>query len=276
MLKGKTARVVIYVFSAIFCIITLYPYFVMLTNSFKTLNQIFAIPHTVLPTEWHWDNYINIWKDIPLAHYIRNSFVVAVCSTALCIVCAVPTGYALARMRFPGKQAVMSTIIVTQMFSTVVLMVGIFKLMVSLKLTNSLFGIILLIAAFNQAFASWLLSGTFRSISFELEEAALIDGCNRFNSMTRITMPLAAPGIVTAVIFVFINAWNEYTLTLILISDQLKKSLNTGIRSFFGYTNTEWHYVFAASIVATVPLLAFFQVLEKHLMGGLTAGGVKG
>ena len=276
MLKGKTARVVIYVFSAIFCIITLYPYFVMLTNSFKTLNQIFAIPPTVLPTEWHWDNYINIWKDIPLAHYIRNSFVVAVCSTALCIVCAVPTGYALARMRFPGKQAVMSTIIVTQMFSTVVLMVGIFKLMVSLKLTNSLFGIILLIAAFNQAFASWLLSGTFRSISFELEEAALIDGCNRFNSMTRITMPLAAPGIVTAVIFVFINAWNEYTLTLILISDQLKKSLNTGIRSFFGYTNTEWHYVFAASIVATVPLLAFFQVLEKHLMGGLTAGGVKG
>ena len=276
MLKGKTARVVIYVFSAIFCIITLYPYFVMLTNSFKTLNQIFAIPHTVLPTEWHWDNYINIWKDIPLAHYIRNSFVVAVCSTALCIVCAVPTGYALARMRFPGKQAVMSTIIVTQMFSTVVLMVGIFKLMVSLKLTNSLFGIILLIAAFNQAFASWLLSGTFRSISFELEEAALIDGCNRFNSMTRITMPLAAPGIVTAVIFVFINAWNEYTLTLILISDQLKKSLNTGIRSFFGYTNTEWHYVFAASIVATVPLLAFFQVLEMHLMGGLTAGGVKG
>ena len=276
MLKGKTARVVIYVFSAIFCIITLYPYFVMLTNSFKTLNQIFAIPPTVLPTEWHWDNYINIWKDIPLAHYIRNSFVVAVCSTALCIVCAVPTGYALARMRFPGKQAVMSTIIVTQMFSTVVLMVGIFKLMVSLKLTNSLFGIILLIAAFNQAFASWLLSGTFRSISFELEEAALIDGCNRFNSMTRITMPLAAPGIVTAVIFVFINAWNEYTLTLILISDQLKKSLNTGIRSFFGYTNTEWHYVFAASILATLPLLGFFQVLEKHLMGGLTAGGVKG
>jgi multiple sugar transport system permease protein len=248
----------------------------MLTNSFKTLNQIFAIPPTVLPTEWHWDNYINIWKDIPLAHYIRNSFVVAVCSTTLCIVCAVPTGYALARMRFPGKQAVMSTIIVTQMFSTVVLMVGIFKLMVSLKLTNSLLGIILLIAAFNQAFASWLLSGTFRSISFELEEAALIDGCNRFNSMTRITMPLAAPGIVTAVIFVFISGWNEYTLTLILISDQMKKSLNTGIKSFFGYTNTEWHYVFASSMLATAPLLAFFQVLEKHLMGGLTAGGVKG
>lgn len=276
MLKSKPARVFIYVFSALFCIITLYPYFVMLVNSFKSLNEIFAIPPTVLPTQWHWENYVNIWKDIPLAYYFRNSFVVAVCSTALCIVCAVPTGYALARLRFPGKKTVMSIIIVTQMFSTVVLMVGIFKLMVSLNLTNSLFGIILLVAAFNQAFASWMLSGTFRSISFELEEAALIDGCNRFNAMRRVTMPLAAPGIVTAIIFVFLNAWNEYTLTLILISDQLKKSLNVGIRSFFGYTNTEWHYVFAASILATLPLLAFFQVLEKHLMGGLTAGGVKG
>ena len=183
---------------------------------------------------------------------------------------------AMARMKFPGKGIFMSTIIVTQMFSTVVLMVGIFKLMVLLGLNNSLVGIILLIAAFNQAFASWMLSGTFRSISFELEEAALIDGCNRMNAMLRVVLPLAAPGIVTAVIFVFINGWNEYTLTLILISDQLKKSLNTGIRSFFGYTNTEWHYVFAASMLATAPLLAFFQVLEKHLMGGLTAGGVKG
>lgn len=168
----------------------------------------------------------------------------------------------------------MSVIIVTQMFSTVVLMVGIFKLMVALKLTNSLVGIIFLVAAFNQAFASWMLSGTFRRISFEMEEAALIDGCNRLQAMTRVTMPLAAPGIVTAIIFVFLNAWNEYTLTLILISDQLKKSLNTGIRSFFGYTNTEWHYVFACSILATLPVLLFFQVLEKHLMGGLTAGGV--
>jgi multiple sugar transport system permease protein len=276
MLQSKPAKVFIYVFSAIFCLVTLYPYFVMFVNSFKSLNEIFAIPPTVLPTTWQWQNYVNIWKDIPLFAYVRNSFVVSVCATALCIVCAVPTGYAMARMKFPGKDIFMSTIIVTQMFSTVVLMVGIFKLMVLLKLNNSLVGIILLIAAFNQAFASWMLSGTFRSISFELEEAALIDGCNRMNAMLRVVLPLAMPGIVTAVIFVFISGWNEYTLTLILISDQMKKSLNTGIKSFFGYTNTEWHYVFAASMLATAPLLAFFQVLEKHLMGGLTAGGVKG
>lgn len=109
----------------------------------------------------------------------------AVGSTVLCIVCAVPAGYAMARMKFPGKKTLMSCIIVTQMFSTVVLLVGIFKLMTAMGLQNSLLGIILLVAAFNQAFASWMLSGTFRSISFELEEAALIDGCGRFKAMTR-------------------------------------------------------------------------------------------
>ena len=147
MLQSKPAKVFIYVFSAIFCIVTLYPYFVMLTNSFKSLNEIFAIPPTVLPTTWHWENYVNIWKDIPLLTYVRNSLVVSICATALCIVCAVPTGYAMARMKFPGKDIFMSVIIVTQMFSTVVLMVGIFKLMVLLKLNNSLVGIILLIIA---------------------------------------------------------------------------------------------------------------------------------
>lgn len=276
-MKKKFGRnLFLFVFCTIFCVVVLYPYFVMIVNSFKSLNNIFKVPPTILPEEWHFENYIDIWTYIPLATYFRNSFVVGVCATSLCIVCAVPSAYAMARMRFPGKQTVMACIIVTQMFSTIVLLIGIFKLMVTLKLTDSLTGIILLVAAFNQAFASWMISGTFRSISFELEEAALIDGCNRFNAMVRIILPLAAPGIVTAVIFVFINAWNEYNLTLILISDQMKKSLNIGIRSFFGYTNTEWHYVFASALLATLPMLCFFQVLEKQLMGGLTAGGVKG
>ena len=219
---------------------------------------------------------MQIWKDVPLATYFKNSLIVAVVSTALCIVCAVPAGYALARMHFPGKRFIMAGIIITQMFSEVVLLVGIYKVMVFLKLQNSLTGIILLVAAFNQAFAAWMLQGTFTSISSELEEAAMIDGCNRFDAMTRIILPLAAPGIVTAIIFVFIHAWNEYTLTLVLIGDANLKTINVGIHSFFGYTNTEWWYVFAASLLAILPILAFFQVLEKHLVGGLTAGSVKG
>lgn len=276
MKKSLTAKVLLYVFCAIFVVAVLFPYFVMIVSSFKELNEIFKIPATIFPEKWQFSNYVNIWKDVPLATYFTNSLIVAFGSTALCVVCAVPAGYALARMKFPGKRFVMSAIIVTQMFSTVVLLVGIFKLMVSFGMTDSLVGIVLLVAAFNQAFASWMLMGTFRSISFELEEAALIDGCGRVQAMLRIVLPLAAPGIVTAVIFVFINGWNEYILSLVLISSQHLKPMNAGIKSFFGYTNTEWHYVFATSLLATLPMLCFFQFLEKHLMGGLTAGGVKG
>ncbi|MCI8525944.1 MAG: carbohydrate ABC transporter permease [Oscillospiraceae bacterium] len=274
--KIRPGRVFLYVFAAGSLIFLLYPYFVMFVSSLKGMDEIFRIPGTILPEKWIWTNYVDIWRDIPLLTYFKNTVIVGFGATALCIVCAIPAGYALARMRFPGKRFVMSAVIVTQMFAAVVLLVGIYKLMVAMHLQNTRTGLILLIAAFNQAFAAWMLSGTFASISKELEEAAMIDGCGRVSAMVRIILPLAAPGIVTAIIFVFINAWNEYTLTLVLIGDTALKTLNVGIHSFFGYTNTEWWYVFAASILATLPILAFFQVLERHLVGGLTAGGVKG
>jgi multiple sugar transport system permease protein len=179
-------------------------------------------------------------------------------------------------MKFPGKRFIMSAVIVTQMFSEVVLLVGIYKVMVALHLQNTRKGLVFIFAAFNRAFAAWMLCGTFSSISKELEESAMIDGCNRLTAMIKIILPLAAPGIVTAIIFVFIHAWNEYTLTLVLIGDPMLKTLNVGISAFFGYTNTEWWYVFATSILATLPVLLLFQFLEKHIVGGLTAGSVKG
>lgn len=274
--RASVGRVFLYIFAFAFTMFILYPYFVMFFNSFKNLEETFAIPGTILPKVWRWENYVQIWKDVPLLTYFKNSLLVAVCSTALCILCAVPAGYALARMHFPGKKVIMAGIIITQMFSAVVLLVGIYKIMVFFRLQNTLRGIIFLVAAFNQAFAAWMLQGTFATISSELEEAAMIDGCNKVEAMFRIILPLAAPGIVTCIIFVFIHAWNEYTLTLVLIGDATLKTINVGIHSFFGYTNTEWWYVFAASLLAILPILAFFQVLDKHLVGGLTAGSVKG
>lgn len=272
----KPGRVFLYIFSCLISLVILYPYLVMLLNSFKDLNSMFRIPGTLLPEVWHWENYVNIWKDVPLLTYFKNSLIVAVFGTALCIVCAVPGGYALARMRFPGKKTLMSLIVMTQMFSAVVMMVGIYKVMARMGLTNSLLGIILMVAAFNQAFAVWLLQGTFATISKELEDAARIDGCNKVSAMIRVILPLAAPGIVTATTFVFIHGWNEYMLSLILLGDSSLWTINLGIRAFFGYTGTEWWYVFAASILSVIPILFFFRILNRGLTGGLTAGGVKG
>ena len=162
------------------------------------------------------------------------------------------------------------------MFAPVVLLIGIYKVMSVFSMTNSVIGLVFINAAFNQAFTIWLLRGTFLSISEEMEQAAKIDGCNRMQSMFKVLLPMAAPGIVTTLIFIFINAWNEYTVALCLISTDTLKPLTVGINIFNGYNMIEWQYLFAASIFAIIPVVIMFMSIEKNLTSGLTAGGVKG
>ena len=157
-----------------------------------------------------------------------------------------------------------------------VLLIGIYKVMSVFGLTNSIWGLIFINAAFNQAFTIWLLRGTFMSISAEMEQAATIDGCNRIQAMFKVLLPVAAPGIVTTLIFIFINAWNEYTVALCLISTDVYKPLTVGINIFNGYNIIEWQYLFASSLFAIVPVVILFMSIEKNLTEGLTAGGVKG
>ena len=162
------------------------------------------------------------------------------------------------------------------MFAPVVLVIGIYKVMAVLGFTDSIVGLIFVNAAFNQAFTIWLLRGTFMSISPEMEQAATIDGCTRIQALIRILLPVAAPGIVTTLIFIFINAWNEYTVALTLISTDTSKPLTVGINIFNGYNMIEWQYLFAASLFAILPVVILFMGIEKNLTSGLTAGGVKG
>ena len=230
----------------------------------------------LFPVKALWSNFADIWVKAPMAKYMVNSVIIAAGSTAIAMVCGIPAAYALARMRFKGQTAFLGFIIVSQMFAPVVLLIGIYKVMQVLNLTNSLLGLIFINAAFNQAFTIWLLRGTFLSISAEMEQAATIDGCNRIQAMFKVLLPVAAPGIVTTLIFIFINAWNEYTVALCLISTETIKPLTVGINIFNGYNIIEWQYLFAASIFAIIPVVILFMSIEKNLTSGLTAGGVKG
>ncbi len=274
--KEKAGRVALYVFVVCLALVILYPYFVMFTTALKSRAEIYAMKGTLLPIEWQWNNFTDVWSLAPLARYFLNSIIVAGGATAISIICGIPAAYALSRMRFRGKKVFLGFVIVSQMFAPVVLLVGIYKIMSMFHLTNTLIGLIFINAAFNQAFAIWLLRGTFMSISPEMEKAATIDGCNQLQAMIRVLLPVAAPGIVTALIFVFINAWNEYTVALTLISDDKLKPLTVGITTFNGYNMIEWQYLFASSLFATIPVVILFVCIEKHLVGGLTSGGVKG
>ena len=269
-------RGLLYFVVASICIIILYPYFVMFCTALKSRAEIFSINGTILPIDALWSNFVDIWTLAPMGQYMLNSIIIAGGSTAIAMICGIPAAYALARMKFKGQTAFLGFIIVSQMFAPVVLLIGIYKVMQMFSLTNSLLGLIFINAAFNQAFTIWLLRGTFLSISAEMEQAATIDGCNRLQSMFKVLLPVAAPGIVTTLIFIFINAWNEYTVALCLISTETIKPLTVGINIFNGYNMIEWQYLFAASIFAIVPVVILFMSIEKNLTSGLTAGGVKG
>ena len=274
--KKVILRVLLYFVVLDVCVITLYPYFAMLCTALKSRAEIFAIDGTILPVTALWSNFIDIWSRAPMAQYLLNSILIAGGSTIIAMLCGIPAAYALARMKFKGQTAFLGVVIVSQMFAPVVLLIGIYKVMLSMGLTDSILGLIFINAAFNQAFTVWLLRGTFMGISAEMEQAATIDGCNRIQSMMKVLLPVAAPGIVTTLIFIFINAWNEYTVALCLISTDTLKPLTVGINTFNGYNMIEWQYLFAASIFAIIPVVILFMCIEKNLVSGLASGGVKG
>lgn len=274
-IKKTILRVLLYFVVLDVCVITLYPYFAMLCTALKNRVEIFS-GGTVLPVVPLWSNFIDIWSRAPMAKYMLNSVLIAGGSTIIAMLCGIPAAYALARMKFKGQTAFLGFVIVSQMFAPVVLLIGIYQVMQRLGLTDNILGLIFINAAFNQAFTIWLLRGTFMGISAEMEQAATIDGCTRVQSMLKILIPVAAPGIVTTLIFIFINAWNEYTVALCLISTDTLKPLTVGINTFNGYNMIEWQYLFAASIFAIIPVVLLFMSIEKNLVSGLASGGVKG
>ena len=274
--KKPVLRVLLYAFVIAVCAVTLYPYYVMFITAFRsnaeTLDMYFL---HLLPTKWIWSNLSDIiHRGVP--GFLLNSLMIAGGATALAMLCGIPAAYAMARMNFKGKKAFLGFVIMSQMFSPVVLLIGISQLMNTLHMSDSIPGLIFINAAFNQAFAIWLLRGTFIAISPEMEQAARIDGCSTTGSLVRVLLPMAAPGIVTTLIFVFINAWNEYTISTVLISTAAKRPITVGITQFSSFNMIEWQYLFAASLLATVPVVILFMAIEKHLTSGLTSGGVKG
>lgn len=270
------SRGLLYFFVIALCVLILYPFYVMLITGFRDNAETTDMHFRhMLPTRWVWSNIPDIiHRNVP--RFLLNSILLSAGATGIAMLCGIPAAYAMARMNFKGKKAFLGFVIMSQMFSPVVLLVGISQLMNTLRLNDSIIGLMLINAAFNQAFAIWLLRGTFVSISSEMEQAACIDGCNSVSALIRILLPMAAPGIVTTLIFIFINAWNEYTIATVLISTPNNKPITVGITQFSSFNMIEWHYLFAAALLATIPVVILFMCIEKHLVSGLTSGGVKG
>ena len=251
------------------------PYAVMLLTALKPDAELRTTPPRVLPVAWHPGNFLDVLGDPAFADWLRVSLVVATASTAIVVLAAAPAAYYTARHRFPGRTAFLFVVLVTQMFSPTALVVGLYREFFELDLINTYAALILTNAAFNLAFAIWILRAFFASIPREIEEAAAVDGCGRLGVLMRVILPLSLPGLVTAVIFAFIAAWNEYIVALTLMTSPERKPLTVGITSYVTAYVQHWNHLFAASVLAIVPVVVLFALIERQLVGGLTAGSVK-
>jgi multiple sugar transport system permease protein len=253
----------------------IFPYLYMLITALKPKAEITKIPIDYLPSRWTWKNFTDVWHVIPLAGYLKSSFLVAFSATLVVLIFAVPAAYYVARNKFRGRTAFLMLVLITQMFSPTALVVGIFREMIKFHLVDTYMSLILIYGAFNMAFSIWILSSFFASIPVDIEEAAWIDGASRFGTLRRVILPLALPGLVTAFIFTFIAAWNEYVIALTLMSSPEREPLTVGLTSLIGQYQIQWNFLFAGSLIAIVPVVILFASIEKYLVGGLTAGSVK-
>lgn len=251
------------------------PYLVMMLTALKPSDELFLTPATIVPQQWEWSNFIEVWTVAPIATYLRNSLLVTVCATAIVLLAAVPAAYYVARHRFRGRTVFLLFVLLTQMIAPTAVLIGIYRQFRLVDMIDNWFALILVNAAFNMAFAVWILVGFFSSIPEELEEAARLDGATRFGVLRRVVLPLAGPGMVTAAIFTFVAVWNEYVLALTLISSEEKKPLSVGITGFIGQYDVQYQYLFATAVIGIVPVVIMFALIEKKLVGGLTAGAVK-
>ncbi|GGR16097.1 carbohydrate ABC transporter permease [Agromyces mediolanus] len=253
------------------------PYTIMFFGSVKTKAQIRSVDPTYFPTEWHWENYINMWStpETPLPQNLISTIVISVFATLLVLLVALPAAYYTARFRFPGRMVFLFLVIVTQMLQPAVLTSGLFRQFATLGLIDTWAAMIFINAAFNLSFAVWIMHSFFAGIPKEVDEAAQIDGAGRLTVLFRINLPLVWPGIVTAIVFTFVACWNEFAASLVILSTAGNQPLSVALTKFVGQYETSWQYVFGVSIVAIVPVVILFMLIEKRLVGGLTAGSVK-
>lgn len=257
-------------------IATLFPFAVMISTAVKPRAEILTFPPAWLPKHIRVQNFVDMWHAVGFGQALVNSTLVSCATTALCLLIAIPTAYATVRMQFRGKRIFRQFLLVTQMLSPVVLVVGIFRLMATIGLVDQLWALVLAYTAFNLAFAIWMLQAYFSTVPIELEEAARLDGASTFQRLRLILLPLTLPALGVTALFVFLYCWNEFVLALTLLRSTPKFTLTVEIFSLVGGRySIEWDHVMASTLLASAPMAVVFASLQRYLVRGLALGAFK-
>lgn len=255
-----------------------FPTFWMLSTSVKPNHDAFAMPPYWIPREWTWENYMTQLGDrTGFVTYVSNGVFVALTTAVVTIIVAVPASYAFARLRFWAKRSLLMLILASQMFPPVIIVIALYSLYRQIGLLDTYAGLVLSFTSFSLPFSIWIMSGFCETIPQEIEEAALVDGCNRIQILWRIVLPLIRSGLVAVGLFSFLNAWNNLIFALSLTNSLDMRTIPPGfLLTYVGEFQYKWADMFAGSVIVTLPTVILFIGLQRFLVRGLTAGAVKG
>lgn len=272
--RARAGRLTLEILVLLLCLAWLSPFYLLTVNTFKSMREITTSPVS-LPETISFDAYVRAWNEANLRSYYKNSLIISAVSVALSVSISSLAAYAFSRLRFPGKQPLFFFLLAGVMLPLQIALVPLYRLLNGLDLLSTYPGMIALYVAFTIPFGVFILTGFFRSIPVEIEEAAHIDGCGWFQSYWRIVMPLAAPGLVTMVILEFIWFWNEYLVAITMIQKEAVRTVTIGVMLMANTYQLDFSLLTAGIVIAVVPPILVFIFFQKYLIRGLTAGAIK-
>jgi len=262
------------ILSLAFLAVVLFPFYWTVFSSFKDRSEVVVATPTLLPKHFVLDNYVSVLSG-PFVSVTWHSVRVAVATVVIAMALAIPSSFAVARLRFPGAQVISRSALLLYLCPTIVLIVPIYNLASKLGLINNPIALIIIYVGLTTPLAMWLLSAFLQGVPRELEEQAMVDGTSKIGALLRITLPLSTPGLAAASLFVFITAWGEYIFSFLLMASEQQKTLPVGLNYWISVYVISWGPLTAAAVLASIPVLVVFLFLGRFFVESLTAGGLK-
>ena len=275
-MSKKIETLFIFLFLVLFTLATLYPALNIIGISLRTDDAFQSRSLALWTSESSFRSYVTLFLKTDFLTWMKNSFLVSFVVTLTGVVLASTSGYALSRFNFMGRRAVLSSLLMTQMFPATMLLLPFFILLAKLKLINSYLGLIIIYSSTALPFCIWQMKGYYDTIPAALEEAARMDGCSRFSAFIKVILPVSAPALVITALFSFMASWSEYVVAAIVLQDPGLYTLPLGLKSFQASLSTQWGLYAAGAVVVSIPVTILFISLSRFLVSGLTVGSVKG
>ena len=275
MNHNRKRSVLVWILVLLFLVFLLFPFYWMFVTSVKTDAEIYASPLVYWPKEVVWTTYKKLFGYFNFLRYMKNSLVVAVITMILSLSVSLLAAYAFSRYQFRGRKLLMCIFLSNNMFPTVLLMIPLYSIMRQIGLLYTPGALVLSYTTFTIPFTIWLLQGFIRDFPFSLEEAALVDGCNRGSAFVKIILPILGPCLVATGVYIFMTSWNEYTFAMMFTNTDTR-TIPVALKSLIGQLGVQWDLLTAGGIITIIPVCIMFFFAQKRLVEGLTAGAVKG